>query len=232
MNHKKLASSEKLIYIVYMPRFLFITKMDSHKYIIDDVLYFSENIEKDISTIMYYIYDNLTLDYDEMVSRNDHLIGESDYDYWDGYNCDNGIFFDGNGEHCVGYHYIIPEKSVIRNGDCLSMDLVKELDQYIVQKNKKINKLKIQSPAISFMNICGINGSTKGIRKLDWKIQFKPQSYVQPCELYGIYFLHVMDSLYDIKSHKFDSRYEEFIGCEIIDCTSEGLNIVCRFNHT
>lgn len=209
----------------------------NHKYIVNNTLHFTEEIQNEVNTLVKFIYANYPLDYDLMVKENNNLINGSEYDHGEDNNRNNRyIDYDCNGKNNVKYHYNIPENL----DDCdvcehkknsASYNILNELIEYFSDKTKQFGDLKFTYNTIDIANIRGINSDSRGVKKLDWHLLYKPVLNIVPENGSNhITLLQFVDSLYDIKSHKFENWYELYCGCDAL-LNSNTLIILCDYDH-
>lgn len=203
-----------------------------HKYIVDGILHLSTDKNKDMNTIIKYIYNNYRLDYDLMKNNNIDLIDNSKYDFEeDDYDKNWDICFDGCGTHTVKFEYLNPKFDY--NGEHeenVSLELIAELDNYL--KTYDASTLQIgNTNSILFSKENGINHDSRGVRKLDWIIKYSPVCILQSSNDV-IHFKNIMDALYTIKSHKFEYWYELYCDCQIADTKKGGdFYVACNYDH-
>ncbi len=197
----------------------------NHEYISDNKLYLSKNKQKDFDTIIYYIYERFILDYDAMEKKYSDLIKTIDNS--------KEVFECGN--IYAKYDLKKTESKFINNQIDLSLDLINELDTYFKLNNPNQLKL-VDFNTLIFINPKGTYQDKRGITKLDWLLQFHSKVYImsERNNVNGyIDFLQLIHSLYDIKSHKFDSWYEMFCNCYVhqLEKNHDCVIIECIFDH-
>ena len=211
----------------------------THKYIVDDVLHFTEEDARDeFNTVIKFVYENIKLDYDKMAKENKNLIKGDEYDHEEDYNWEcRGMQYDCDGEHTVKYRYTISEKldnyeiDDDDKNEYIKRKILNELVEYFLDKTKKLDDLKFTFSRIRVDNMRGINEDPRGVRKLDWHLQYNYEVEVLPeNNNANITFQQFIDALYDIKSHKFENWYELYCGCDVlVDYTD--MFVSCNYDH-
>ena len=180
------------------------------------------DIRYNLYSILYYVYNQIPLDYDKMKKLYENIEVDCDYDYYDYekeddyYNC-NGPKFVSNEMEDDEYVYKFNSKLNGHRfpepyaGEKYNNKLIREIHEFLKEKSPKKLTLK-NIHKIKFINDTGVNKDSRGIRDLEWKLHFWPEYTVQSDHSLKLHDLIV--AAYKIKSHKFERWFEMFSGLD------------------
>lgn len=212
--------------------------MSDHRYIVNDVIYFTEEITLEFDFLIKFIYNNFVLDYMKMENENKELITGDEYDFEDSDGYKNyGEYYFSPGNKKIKYHYKINETMkddfIDREDTHLCIEkFSRELKDYLSDKKNNYKNLKFTYDSIEFNNINKINSDPRGVRRLDWYMKYSPYKKIGiDKNNTHITFPQVIDVLYYIKSHKFEYWYELYISCDVKIISPSGIHICCSYDH-
>lgn len=201
----------------------------------------TETMKKIFNELFRYIYECYQLDHSMMKKKYEKNIGSKIMDFDDVDHEDTDSKWEENRcrDFCSGDQDDIPYVYK-KTGEPLEPkdyrylgNLNKFLSMNTTEKNGDMtNTKKIIFDGLHKLNLININGSnsdSRGVRSLDWHMEFHENYLIENPE--GINLDQIIIGLFKIKSHKFENWYELYSSIKSMRIENGTLLVYVMFDH-